>query len=383
MIKKNKERRFKDNIMLNYNFINLEEELLHVIRTRTTTFEDYKEVVEKIQDINYTDGNDSGFLHEAVRGKKKDVALDLMQRGIDVNIQNVNGYTAAKLAVSDNQWELLQEILKYDINVNIKDWRYGNNLLFDVVSYKSEMRNQVAKQLLDMGANPYAENYNGKSPLDLVIMNGNDELIEAFQQINKPMQEEEEKFRVPKKGSGIFPIKMCDYIKFICSENTSTAYLKNKIEEYATICGGDKKKYKFKIVPIKESKWVIICCPNKMDFYNYHNLTSWIWGREEETKTPSQTICVAINIKDARLSYYGTMDKSKYGDRVVGRFQNGESFSIYLPESNKKEGNAKSYSDVLPIKMIDKYLETCGLDEIWLNEAADISGEEIEVEMAI
>lgn len=367
--------------MLNYNFINFEEELLHIIRTRTTTFEDYKEVVKKIQNINYTDGNDCSFLHEAVRGRKMDVASDLMQRGIDVNIQNVNGYTAAKLAVADNQWEMLQEILKYGPNVNIKDWRYGNNLLFDVVSYKSEMRNQIAKQLLNMGANPYAKNLNEKSPLDLVIMNGNDELIKAIEQIKRPLQEEEEKFRVPKKRSGIFPIKMCNYMKFIFCENTTTTYLKNRIMDYATICGGNKKKHKFKLVTVKESKWIIICCPPQIDFYNYHNLMSWIWGEDEETKSPNQTICVAVNVKDTRLSYYGIMDKLKYGDRVVGRFQNGESFSIYLPESNKKEGNAKSYSDILSIKMIDKYLQICGLDEIRLNEVADMAGEEIEVEI--
>lgn len=92
---------------------------------------------------------------------------------------------------------------------------------------------------------------------------------------------------------------------------------------------------------------------------------------------------MATNIKDIRLSYYGTMDKLKYGDRVVGRFQNGESFSIYLPESNKKEGNAKSYSDVLPIKSFDKYLEICGLDEVLMKKATDMPGEEIEVEMAV
>lgn len=264
--------------MINYNFINYEEELIHVIRTRTTTFEDYKEVVEKIRDINYTDSNDRSFLHAAVGEKKMDVALDLMQRGINVDIQNVNGDTAAQVAVDNNQWEMLQEILKYHPNVNLKDWRHGNNLLFDVVCYKSEIRNQIAKQLLTMGANPYAENHDGKSPLDLVIMNGDEELIEAFRQIKRPLQEEAEKFRVPKKRSGIFPIKMSNYIKFICSKNTTIEYLKDKIMDYATICGGEKKRYKFKLIAIKESNWTIICCPDKFDFYNYHNLMSWIVG---------------------------------------------------------------------------------------------------------
>ena len=92
---------------------------------------------------------------------------------------------------------------------------------------------------------------------------------------------------------------------------------------------------------------------------------------------------MAINVKDERLSYYGTMDKIKYGDHIVGRFQNGESFSIYLPEAYKKEGNAKSYSDVLPIKTIDQYLKTCGLDEMCIRQAANMPGVEIEAEMSI
>lgn len=56
--------------MLNHNFVNFEEELFHVIRTSTATFEDYIEAVKKIQDINYTDGNDYSFLHGAVLEKK-------------------------------------------------------------------------------------------------------------------------------------------------------------------------------------------------------------------------------------------------------------------------------------------------------------------------
>ena len=36
--------------MINCNFVNYEEQLFHVIRTRTTTFEDYKDVVEKNRD---------------------------------------------------------------------------------------------------------------------------------------------------------------------------------------------------------------------------------------------------------------------------------------------------------------------------------------------
>lgn len=370
--------------MVNYSFINSEEELFHVIRTGGTTFEDYKKVVEKVQDINYTDCNDTSFLHAAVHENKIDVAVDLMQRGIDVDIQTVGGYTAAQQAVANNQWEMLGEILKYHPNVNLKDLRNGNSLLWDVVCYKSEIRNQIAKQLLEMGANPYSENRDGKSPLDLVVMDENQELIEAFQQVERPLQEEPERFRLPRKRYGFFTVKMREYVKFICVEDTSMEYIKEKILDYATIAGGKKVKYSFKLTPIAESGWIIICCPGKMDFYNYHNLMSWIWGTSEDEKKPGQTICVAVHVSDARLSYYTIMDKQIYGDaRMVGRFQNGESFSIYLPDAYKKDGNAQSYSDVLPIKRIGQYLETCGLDEAWLDRAADLPGEEMEVEMAV
>ena len=370
--------------MLNYNFINSQEELSHVIRTRGTTFEDYRKVVKKIQNINYTDDNDRSFLHEAVCEKKMDVAIDLLQRGIDVDIQNVNGYTAAQSAAANQQWEMLEEILKYRPNVNLKDWRYGNNLLWEVVQYKSEERNRIARQLLDMGANPYSENRDGKSPLDLVVMNENEELIEAFRQVERPLQEEPEKFRVPKKGSGFFKVNMRDYTKFICVEDTSIEYLQEKILDYATIAGGRKVKYLFKLVPIEESRWIIICCPKKMDFYNYHNLMSWIWGTSEDVKKPGQTICVAAHAGDMRLSYYAIMDKILFNDtHMVGRFQNGESFYIYLPEAYKKDGNAKSYRDYLPIKKIDQYLDICGLDEKWLDKAADLPGAEMEVEISV
>lgn len=122
----------------------------------------------------------------------------------------------------------------------------------------------------------------------------------------------------------------------------------------------------------------------KMDFYNYHNLMSWIWGTSEDVKKPTQTICVAAHAGDVRLSYYAIMDKLLYGDtHMVGRFQNGESFYICSPEAYKKDGNAKSYRDVLPVTMIDEYLSIRGFDVIWLEKAVNLPGEEIEVEMAV
>ena len=110
---------------------------------------------------------------------------------------------------------------------------------------------------------------------------------------------------------------------------------------------------------------------------------SWIYGLEEDTISPTHTICISLHKAEERRSYYTIMDKQKYGDRMVGRFQNRESFSIFLPESLKKTGNAKSYRDVLPIKNISEYLSTCGFDVSWIKNASDMQAKELQVEMAV
>lgn len=370
--------------MLHYCFANAEEELLHVIRVNGSTCEEYQTAVEKVQNINYTDANGESFLHEAVRGKKSEIAMDLLRRGIDVNIENVNGYTAVYFAVVGHQWELLREILKFHPNVNLKSRRDGNSLLSALVFHFNGEGIRAAKELLKMGANPYAQNHKGISPLDLAIKIDNKELVEEFQQIPKPQQEEPERFYVPMRARGYYVVKLRDYHKYILVENATLQYLEDKIIDYSQICGGRKVQYKFEIAPVKDSLWTVIHCPEKMDFYNYHNLISWIVGLPEDRNVPDKTICVALHKTEERLSYYSVMDKQKFGDaRMVGRFQNGESFSIYLPEAYKKNGNAQSFKDVLPIKSIVQYLSSCGFEKGYPDMLSEKPCKEIIVEMAV
>lgn len=371
--------------MVDYHFINAEEELLHVIRLNGSTYEEYQRVIETVQNINYTDANDRSFLHEAICQNKPEIAMDLMRRGIDVDLETVGGHTAAHLAVSGGHWALFRELLQYHPNVNRRERRHGNTLLHDVVFYTSEERNQAAQELLKLGANPFAKNDKGFSPLDFAVRNENQELVEAFQNIAVPQQPEEApRFRVPMRARGFYVVKIREYQKYILVEHAALQYLEDKILDYATICGGKKVSYQFQLTPIQDCPWTVIRCPDNMDFYNYHNLMSWIWGLPEDQNPPSQTICVAQHKNDERLSYYGIMDKQKFKDtRLVGRFQNGESFSIYLPEAYKKDGNAQCFGDVLPIQSIVQYLASCGFDAAWLNTLSELPGKELIVEMAV
>lgn len=368
---------------MEYQFKNKEEELFHIIRVNGSSYEEYLRVVEMIQNINYTDANDRGFLHEAVRSNKKQVAFDLMERGIDIDLQDVTGNTALMSMVSGEQWDLFRAALQYHPNINLKNWRTGNSLLWNVVLSNKKESNCLAKELLKMGANPYSHNLRGKSVIDLATIQSKEELLEAFLQVGKPDYEEEIGFHIPRNAAGIFSMKMRDYQKFICVEGVTLDYLEEKIYSYLEICGGKKKKYQLKLVPIENTEWTYIRCSDNMDFYNYHNLMSWFWGIAEDSIIPKQNICVALHKNEERCSYYGVIEDLQHGDRMVGRFQNGESFSIYLPEAYKKNGNAKSYSDILPNKSVSLYLNNCGFSLEWLNQPSAMPGREFEVEMAV
>ena len=53
-----------------HRFINNEEKLFRLISRASSTFEEYETVIGSIENINYTDGNDISFLHQAVIYKK-------------------------------------------------------------------------------------------------------------------------------------------------------------------------------------------------------------------------------------------------------------------------------------------------------------------------
>jgi len=246
----------------------------------------------------------------------------------------------------------------------------------------SKQRNAMAIKLINMGANPYAGIDKGKSPLDLAILMKDDELTELFQQVEKPTDEESEIFRVPKKVKGYFKLNFRDYEKYILVKDADLLYIEDKIKDYSNIGDGKKTIYKFRIVQIRECPWTVIVCPQKMDFYNYHNMVSWIVGLKEKEPL-KETICVALNKKEERCSYYGILDKEYSDTRLFGRFQNGESFSIYLPEAYKKDGNAQSFRDYLPISSIEKYLNSRGFKYGCMAKLAEMTGREINVEIAI
>jgi len=109
-----------------------EDELRRIIRIRGTSFTDYLDKVINIDDINSVDCNKLSFLHEAISSNREDIAEDLLERGININIQDVNKNTAVSYAAANKKWKMLDIMLDYGVDLNIK-LRLGYSLLWNVI----------------------------------------------------------------------------------------------------------------------------------------------------------------------------------------------------------------------------------------------------------
>lgn len=158
--------------------ISIEEELFHLINTNGTGFEDYLDKVKGISNINFTDQLlNRSYLHVAIQNNREDIIKDLLERGIDVNIQDKNKNTAASYLAANKNWNLIIELISHGLNPNIKQ-RLGNTILWNVVFSTmpgDREAHQVVNALLNAGADPTSENIRGNTPLSLAM--SKDEVI--------------------------------------------------------------------------------------------------------------------------------------------------------------------------------------------------------------
>jgi len=171
-------------------------------------------------------------------------------------------------------------------------------------------------------------------------------------------------FSIEKNEFGIYPIHIRTYKKYILLQGLEKEFIINKLKSYAELAYSKIYVYKIKITLIENTDWSIISLPRGMDFFNFHNLVGWFVGSMDQKKA-KQIICVALH-HDKRYSYYAIIKDRDYADTLIGRFQNGESFYIILPDTPGQDGNARQCEEVLPEKSIIKYLESCGFNYNYL-----------------
>lgn len=117
-------------------------------------------------DINTLE-EDTGdsFLHCAIASELQELSLYLINRGINVNIQDNNGDTALHFLPVYHNIEIGKAIMKAGGDPNIRN-KHNNNSLWTAVFNARGKNYDLVELLLAYGADAHTPNNAGRSPLD-------------------------------------------------------------------------------------------------------------------------------------------------------------------------------------------------------------------------
>jgi ankyrin repeat protein len=121
----------------------------------------------------------SSLLHIAIIHSDLDFAKFLIDKGMDVNLQDNKGDTALHYCAAYNQYEIAECILEHNGKLDISD-KYGNEPLWTATqNYKNyDDRIAIVKLFFGFGANKEHKNNAGKTPSDIAARYPN--LTELF-----------------------------------------------------------------------------------------------------------------------------------------------------------------------------------------------------------
>ena len=126
--------------------------------------------LNRIDDLDIKDINGVFALFEA-SSHGIDITEVVLENGADPNIQDDNGDTIIFINSKYNMIEMVELILKYNIDLNIKN-KKGRTALLEALDFSDglDMENVpgIVKLLLEHGADPTIKDENGKSVLELL-----------------------------------------------------------------------------------------------------------------------------------------------------------------------------------------------------------------------
>ena len=132
-----------------------------------------KELISSGEDLNQLDSYGYSALHVASANEQIDIAILLIESGIDVNIQDKKGQTILHYVALRNQLQLTKVLFDRGADLSISDI-YGNEPLWTAVFNDKGLsaRIEIIKLFLKHGGNINHVNKAGKSPKDIIVIGG-------------------------------------------------------------------------------------------------------------------------------------------------------------------------------------------------------------------
>ncbi len=158
--------------------------------------ENIKEILKTNPEIDAINTEGYTPLHLAVQRPGNEKAIELLlQHGADMNILDPTGRNALLVSVGSHQIGYIELLVSNGIDINSQD-NDGNTALhyplINVLENKLYLPygKKFVKILVEEGADPYIRNKEGKSPLDLAIESGENELINLLRDHTKNTSED-------------------------------------------------------------------------------------------------------------------------------------------------------------------------------------------------
>lgn len=137
-----------------------------------------KEAINE-SNINVLNVNNMSLLQEALKNKQDDIALYLIEKGINVNNQDYQGQIALHyIAVYKNDLKVARSIIQNGADIDIKD-KFGNSALWTSI-FNARGEYDLVKLLLENHADLKSANSAGKTPYDLAYIMKFPELIDLI-----------------------------------------------------------------------------------------------------------------------------------------------------------------------------------------------------------